>query len=103
MLTAMFLAQSFTKTGLGTRLAYSFVAAFGGPPSGAGIQPGIQVVPLPQTFQLLHHDAHTAAQATRGDQNGRTRSPTAVASSLCSRDAGSRLLILVDACCLSII
>ena len=34
MLTAMFLAQSFTKTGLGTRLAYSFVAAFGGHPLG---------------------------------------------------------------------
>ena len=34
MLTAMFLAQSFTQTGLGTRLAFSFVAAFGGHPLG---------------------------------------------------------------------
>lgn len=30
----MFLAQSFTGTGLGRRLAYGFVSAFGGHPLG---------------------------------------------------------------------
>lgn len=34
VLTAMFLAQSFTKTGLGKRIAYAFVSVCGGHPLG---------------------------------------------------------------------
>lgn len=34
VLTAMFLAQSFARTGLGKRIAYSFVSLFGAHPLG---------------------------------------------------------------------